>query len=339
MRLTAFGWDYLTGGTETESTVNRNRLAIDRLTLRPRVLNDVSSVSARSTLFGREGRLPVLLAPVGGLETFDPAGAVAAARAAGRFGIPLMLSSVSGCPVADVRAATDHSMIYQLYVRGGGRYIEEHIEQAIELGLEAFCLTVDSAVYSRRERDIIKRFDKPWRAGSQGEARHWQAALNWGDIERVRKAYEIPLILKGIATGEDAAKAADLGVDVVYVSNHGGRQLDHCVGAIDVLPEVVQAVAGRCQVFVDGGFCRGTDIVKAIALGADAVGIARLYCYALAAAGAPGAVRMLEILEEEIVADMALLGATCLAELNPSHVGRDPQSVLPTGVLGAFPLL
>ncbi|MCH8953580.1 MAG: alpha-hydroxy-acid oxidizing protein, partial [Proteobacteria bacterium] len=165
-RLDANGWDYLIGGAETETTVRRNRQALDAIALRPRVLRDVSQIDCTATLFGKPARLPVLLAPVGGLETCDAQGAVAAARGAGGFGVPVMVSSVSKRGKAEIRQATASPALFQLYVRGGGRFIEDHVEEAMAAGLEAFCLTVDSAVYSRRERDIGNRFNKPWRAGA-----------------------------------------------------------------------------------------------------------------------------------------------------------------------------
>jgi glycolate oxidase len=157
-------------------------------------------------------------------------------------------------------------------------------------------------------------------------------------VKRFRDRHDLPLILKGIATAEDAALAVQHGVDVVYASNHGGRQLDHGLGSIAVLPEVVAAVAGRAQVWVDGGFMRGTDVVKAIALGAQAVGLGRLPCFGLAAAGVPGLVRVLEILEEEIQTCLGLLGVTALAELGPGYVTA-AAPVGPPGTLSAFPLL
>ncbi len=338
-RLDANGWDYLVGGTETETTLRRNRHALDTIALRPRVLRDVSAVDCSTTLFGHPARLPVLLAPVGGLETFDPEGAVAVARGAGSFGVPTMMSSVSPCTKAGVRAATGNAALFQLYVRGGGRFIEEQVEETIAAGMEAFCLTVDTAHYSRRERDIVKRFAKPWRAGVDDTARTSQARLSWADVARIRKAYDIPLILKGIATPEDAHIAVEHGIDHVYVSNHGGRQLDHGLGAMEVLPGIVETVAGRAGVIVDGGFCRGTDIVKALALGARAVGLGRLYCYGLAAAGAPGIARLLEILEEELRTAMGLLGVTRLAEIGPEHVRTGAPGVSGPGALSAFPLL
>ncbi len=166
-----------------------------------------------------------------------------------------------------------------------------------------------------------------------------QAALNWSDIARIKKAYDIPLIVKGIMTVEDARIAADHGVDVVYVSNHGGRQLDHGLGAMDVLPEIVAAIGDRCKVMVDGGFSRGTDLVKAIALGAHSVGLGRLYCYGLATAGPAGIVRLLEILEDEVQSALGLTGVTSFADLTPDHVQRGAALMNRTHVHSAFPLL
>lgn len=338
-RLDARAWDYLVGGADTETTVHRNRLALDTIGLRPRVLRDVSSIDSKARFLGRPARMPVLLAPIGGLESFDPEGALAVARAAGRFGLPMMLSSVSTWGQREVRAAASDTLVFQLYVRGGEHSIERAVESAIEVGMQAFCFTVDSAVYSRRERDIVRRFDKPWRAGVNADSQRQQAALSWDDIARVRSRYDIPIMLKGIATAEDARIALDHGVAAVYVSNHGGRQLDHGLGTLDVLPEVVEAVAGRARVIVDGGISRGTDIVKALALGADFVGIGRLLCYGLGAAGENGLVRLLELLEEELRVAMGLLGVTHLGEIGRSHVRTGLPPAGASSVLGAFPLL
>ena len=338
-RIDASGWDYLVGGTETETTVARNRAALDAIALRPRVLVDVSEIDPAADFFGAPVRLPVLLAPVGGLETFDPGGVVAAAEGAGAFGVPIMASSVSKRSKSEVREATRAPATFQLYVRRPGRFIEDEIEVAAAAGLDAFCLTVDSAFYSRRERDIVRRFDKPWRRGVDTVAVRAQAALSWADVERALKTCPMPLILKGIMTAEDARIAAGLGVGAIYVSNHGGRQLDHGLGAMDVLPEIVEAVGGRARVIVDGGFCRGTDIVKAMALGAHSVGLGRLYCYGLAAAGPAGIVRLLEVLEEEVRSALGLVGVTRFAELTPNHVRRGAPLVAQPHVHSAFPLL
>jgi isopentenyl diphosphate isomerase/L-lactate dehydrogenase-like FMN-dependent dehydrogenase len=330
-------WDYLIGGTATETTVLRNRQALDRIAFRPRVLRDVSSITATHNFFGKPTRLPVVLAPVGGLESIGHEGEVQVARAASRFGVPFFLSSVTKIPLETVAAAASGPKVFQLYVRGDDAFVDDHVRRARDGGYDAFCLTVDTAIYSRRERDIAKRFAKPWRQRVQG-IQH-QAALSWDDVKRYKDRHPaFPLILKGIGTGEDAALAVGHGVDVVYVSNHGGRQLDHGRGAIEVLPEVVAAVEGRARIWIDGGFSRGTDVVKAMAMGAEMVGIGRLYCYALAAAGAEGVERMLVLLEDEIRAALGLLGAESLAALGASHL-HPAQPTCAPHVLSAFPLL
>lgn len=336
-RLAPGPWAYLTGATETETTQLRNRQALDSLAFRPRVLNDVSKVSARAPFMGRDMRLPVMLAPVGGLESFAEGGSAAAARGAAQFGVPMMLSSVCQPGLEPTAAAADALRVFQLYVRGDGLWVDDWVRRAKEHGYGAFCLTVDSAYYSRRERDLLGGFAKPWRpTDTTGLLK--QAALSWDDVKRYKDRHDLPLVLKGIATGEDAELAVQHGVEVVYVSNHGGRQLDHGLGSIAVLPEVVAAVKGRAQVWVDGGFMRGTDVVKAIALGAQTVGLGRLACLGLAAAGPAGLVRTLELLEEEILISLALLGVRSCAELTPRHLAVAPPVRMPEA-LGAFPLL
>lgn len=334
-------WGYIVGGTETETTLRRNRRALDSLALRPRVLNDVSTLDTTTQLFGRTSRLPVFLCPVGGLESFDVNGALSVANAASRFGIPMLLSSVSKWGLEEVATSADPtlSLILQLYARDKPQDLDAIVDRCIALDLPALCITVDSAVYSRRERDIAGRFIKPWRASGEGDAAYYQASLSWQDISRIRKRWQKPLILKGIATGEDAALAVEHGVDVIYVSNHGGRQLDHAVGSTSALPEIVAAVNGNATVFVDGGYCRGTDIVKAIALGADGVGLGRLMCLALAAAGCDGIVRMLELLEQEFRIAMALLGVTSIAQINSSHVESCHPFPSENALHSAFPLM
>ena len=330
-------WSYLVGGTETETTVRRNRHALDALGFRPRVLRDMRHVDAGSTLLGAKVRLPVLIAPVGGVESFVEGGAAAAARASAAFGVPQMLSSVCQPGLEATAAAADNLRLFQLYVRGDAAWVDDHVRRARDHGYRAFCLTVDSAMYSRRERDLVGRFVKPWRAGAAA-GMQFQAALCRDEVKRYKDRHDLPLVLKGIATAEDAEIAVQHGVDVVYVSNHGGRQLDHALGSAAVLPEVVRAVAGRAQVWVDGGFMRGTDVVKGIALGATCIGLGRLACLGLAADGAAGLVRALEILEEEVRVCLGLLGAASFAELSPAHLAAAPVVSEP-GALSAFPLL
>jgi glycolate oxidase len=335
--LTPGAWDYLAGGAETETTLKRNRQALDAIAFRPRVLRDVSRLDATATLLGRPLRLPVMLAPIGSIETFTPGGAATAAVGATEFGVGQVLSSVCNPGLeATAAAAPGGFRVFQLYVRGDDGWVDGWVKRAVDHGYAAFCLTVDTAVYSRRERDLIRRFVKPWRQAVTGVDH--QAALSWDQVKRFKDKHQIPLGLKGIATAEDAALAVEHGVGLVYVSNHGGRQLDHGRGTLDVLPEVVQAVAGRATVMVDGGIMRGTDLVKAIAAGAQCVGIGRLACAGLAAAGAPGLVRVLELLEDEVRICLGLLGVTSLGALDRSCLAVASPVGRPH-VTSAFPLL
>src|SRR5580698_1168886 len=330
-------WDYIVGATETETTMRRNRMSLDEIAFRPRVLRDVATVDASVERFGRKMRLPVMMAPVGALEIFDPGSGASVARGAGTFGAAHMLSSVSEPGLETVaEAAPDAMRMYQLYVRGDDAFVEDTVSRAVSNGYIAFCLTVDTAHYSRRERDIAKRYVRASRLRATGG--DFQKGLEWRTVKLIKDKYKIPLILKGIATAEDAAIALDHGVDWIYVSNHGGRQLDHGRGSMQVLPEIVAAVAGRAKIMVDGSFCRGTDIVKAIVMGADLVGIGRLQCWALAAAGEAGIVRMLELLEDEVIRCLGLLGVTRFAELDKSYLHPATPTNLPH-VFSAFPLL
>jgi len=330
-------WSYLIGGAETETTVKRNRQALDAISFRPRVLRDVSRIDSRATFLGQPVRLPVLLAPIGGLESIAEGGAAAAARAAAQFGVPHMLSSVCQPGLEETAAAAGNVRSFQLYVRGDDAWVDDFVRRAKDNGFTSFCLTVDVAAYSRRERDLVGRFVKPWRARA-AEGAVFQSGLNWNHIKRFKDKHDLPLILKGIATVEDAELAVQHGVEVVYVSNHGGRQLDHGLGSTAVLPEIVKAVNGRAEVWVDGGFMRGTDVVKALALGAKCVGIGRLQGLALAAAGVPGLVRALELLEDEMRICLGLLGCASYAELTPRHLAPAP-AVSEPGTFSAFPLL
>jgi isopentenyl diphosphate isomerase/L-lactate dehydrogenase-like FMN-dependent dehydrogenase len=330
-------WSYLVGGAETETTVRRNRQALDSIAFRPRVLRDVSQIDVSGKILESKTRLPVFLAPIGGLESIVEGGAAAAARAAAQFGVPQMLSSVCKPGLEETAAAADTTRFFQLYVRGDDAWVDDFVKRARDHGYTAFCLTVDVAMYSRRERDLIGRYVKPWRA-TAGAGIAFQSGLSWDHVKRFKDKHDLPLIIKGIATVEDALLALEHGVDVVYVSNHGGRQLDHGLGSMAVLPEVLKAVKNKIPVWVDGGFMRGTDVVKAIALGAAAVGIGRLCGLGLAAGGVPGLVRTLELLEDEIRIALGLLGATSYAELTPQHLAS-AAPVADPGIFSAFPHL
>jgi isopentenyl diphosphate isomerase/L-lactate dehydrogenase-like FMN-dependent dehydrogenase len=330
-------WSYLIGGAETETTVKRNRHALDSLAFRPRVLRDVSQIDCTSTFLGKKTRLPLLLAPIGGLESLVEGGAATAARAAEAFGVPQMLSSVCQPGLEETAAAAQTTRCFQLYVRGDDAWVDDWVRRAKDNGFGSFCLTVDVASYSRRERDLVGRFVKPWRKRAD-EGKAFQAALSWDQVKRFKDKHDLPLVIKGIATVEDALIAVQHGVEVIYVSNHGGRQLDHGLGTATVLPEIAKAVGKNAQVWVDGGAMRGTDVVKMIALGAKAVGIGRLTGLGLAAGGAPALVRALELVEEEVRIALALLGCTSFAELAPGHLVAAP-AVTPPETFSAFPLM
>jgi glycolate oxidase len=337
LNLNQNDWDYIVGGTETETTLRRNRMALDSIALRPRVLRDVSRVDPSVDFLGRKLRLPIVLCPVGSLESFCPGGAEPVVKAAAEFGVAHMLSSVCNPGLEAVAKAAPNALrMFQLYVRGDAAWVDDHVARAIANGYAVFCLTVDTAHYSRRERDLAKRHVTAGRLRVQGP--EFQMSLDWKTVERIKSKFKIPFCIKGIGTAEDAKIALDHGVEIIYVSNHGGRQLDHGRGSADVLPEVVEAVAGRAKIIVDGGFYRGTDIVKALALGADLVGLGRMQCYGLAAADQAGIVRMLELLEDEVTRALGLIGATGFGKLDRSYLHAAPPANEPH-VFSAFPLL
>lgn len=333
--LSPGAWDYLTGGAETETALMRNRMALDSLAFRPLVLNDVTEIDLTATVHGQKSRLPILLAPMGSLDQVGPGGAMSVAKAAERFGVISYLSSVTQPGIEPIATETSHPKVFQLYVRGDRNWVADIVDRAVDLGYVHFCLTVDVALYSRRERDLIKRY-RP-RARLQ-EGWEYQASLNWDLVKWFKDKWDIPLVVKGIARADDAARCVEHGVDVVYVSNHGGRQLDHGRGTIDMLPEIVREVGGKAEVVVDGGFMRGSDIVKAIAKGADAVAIGKIQGLGLGAAGEEGVHRVLELLEIEMHTTMGLLGLSSLDQLSEDFL-IPAQPVVPPSVLSAFPFL
>jgi glycolate oxidase len=311
-------WDYLTGGAESETTMRRNRFGFDSLALRPRVLIDVSKIDTSTTFLGQKLRIPVMMAPIGSLQTITPEGGVAVAKAAAEFGTMNFVSSVTQPTLEEIAASTNHPKIFQLYIRGGLDWCAEIIGRVKQAGYMALCLTVDTAHYSRRERPLLNRWQPPSRRTETG--RIFQAMLTWEMADAIKKIAGMPLIIKGIATAEDAKLAVEHGIDVIYISNHGGRQLDHGRGTIETLQEIVEAAAGKAQIVLDGGVTRGTDIVKALALGANAVTIGKLQGWGLGAGGRAGLVRVLELLEEELIVDMALLGVTRVDQITRNYI-------------------
>jgi isopentenyl diphosphate isomerase/L-lactate dehydrogenase-like FMN-dependent dehydrogenase len=319
-RLPQGAWDYLVGGSESETTLRRNRLAFDKVAFRPRILVDVSNVDPSVTFLGQKLRIPAILAPIGSLQVFDPDGAVAVTRAASDFGVMHCVSTATLPSLEETMAASPTPKIFQLYVFGDDQWVEDLIGRVKDAGYSSLALTVDVAHYSRRERPMLTRYQPPTRRVGTAPERRWQAGLTWDTMDKIRDMAGLPFMLKGVQTAEDAEIAVQHGVDYIWVSNHGGRQIDHGLGSLDTLPEIVDAVSGRAKIIVDGGVQRGGDILKAIALGADVVALGRLQGWGLAAGGQAGLVRMLEILEDELVSAMGLTGLTSMDQVTRKYV-------------------
>jgi isopentenyl diphosphate isomerase/L-lactate dehydrogenase-like FMN-dependent dehydrogenase len=330
--LTQNVWDYLTGGAESETTMRRNRFGLDSLAFRPRILVDVSNIDSSTTFLGHRLRIPVMLAPIGSLQALTPAGGVAVAKAAEEFGTINFVSSVTQPSLEEIASASTNPKIFQLYVQGDLKWVEDLLCRVKAAGYTALCLTVDTAHYGHRERQMMDRWLPPSRRGSGYE---YRAALTWETLDAIKKISGMRLLLKGVATAEDAAIAVARGVDVIYVSNHGGRQLDQGRATIDMLPEIIDAVRGKAEIVLDGGILRGSDVLKAIALGARAVAIGKLQGWGLAAGGQAGLVRVLELLENEITTTMGLLGVTRLDQLSADHLCK-VQPLGPTHEMSAF---
>jgi glycolate oxidase len=336
-------WDYLVGAADTEASLRRNRSALESWAFLPRILQDVSEVNTQAQLLGQTLRIPVVLPPIGSIQAFAQEGGSAVAQAAAEFGVLQILSSSCSPDFETVAKDVAGARVYQLYLSGDQAWLDDQIERTVASGYVGFCLTADTQVYSRRERDILKSY-VPMQARTatgtmldQGGV-NYQSTMTWDTVAHIKDKFDIPLIVKGVMNPEDAKRCVDAGVDVVYVSNHGGRQLDHTVACIDALPAVVAAVDGRVPVVVDGGFMRGADVIKGLCLGATAVGLGRFEALAAAAGGAPAIVRALAILEREIQISLALTGVANVADLHPGLVTR-AESLRPSHVLSAFPLL
>ena len=329
-------WDYLIGASETETTFKRNRFALDNIAFRPRVLRDVENVDLSVDLFGHNLKMPVILAPIGSMQDFVDGAGTAPTLAASEFGIMHMISSTCMPGLEEVAKSVNYPKLFQLYVRGNKDWVDDNIKNAMDHNYAGICLTVDLDAYGRRERDLAKRYRTTSRQSASGFEH--QMRFSWKDIDRIKSYCHLPIIIKGIATKEDALLAVEHGVEVVYVSNHGGRQLDYGLGGLNVLPEISEAIGDNAKVIFDGGIMRGTDVVKAIALGADCVGIGRLQGFAAAAGGSKAIVRMLELLELEISTALRLLGVNSIFDLDETYLSKD-HSFGSLNALSAFPLI
>jgi 4-hydroxymandelate oxidase len=315
-------WCYFEGGAMDEVTLRANVAAYGRWRLRPRMLVDVSAISLETTLLGTPVSMPLGVAPFAMQRLIDEEGEVSTARAAARAGALLVVSTLTTRRHADIAAASDGPRWLQLYVLRDRQATLDHIAEAKEAGYGALVLTVDLPYLGRRERDLRLGFLNPPPDVDVPYADLFSTtpALTWRDLEWLKSEIGMPLVIKGLLTHEDALLAVEHGADAVWVSNHGGRQLDHVAAGLDALPEVVDAVAGRAEIYVDGGIRRGTDVLKALALGARAAFAGRAFACGLAVDGEAGVAHVLSLLRDEIELGLGLLGCTSPGTVSRSHV-------------------
>jgi len=316
-------WCYFEGGAGDEVTLEENVAAFRRWQLRPRMLVDVGDVQLETTLLGTPVSLPLGVAPFALQRLLDPDAERATAHAAAAAGALMTVPTLTSFRHAELAEASDGPRWLQLYVqRDRGRTLDQ-LAEARAAGYGAVVLTVDLPLVGRRERDLRLGFAVPPELPAHyGTLLDVDPTVTWSDLEWIRSATGLPLVLKGIVTSEDTVLAVEHGVDAVWVSNHGGRQLDGVAASIDALPEVVEAAGGDCEVYVDGGFRRGADVVKALALGARAAFVARPVAAGLAVGGEQGVARVLELFHDEIGLALGLLGCTRPDEVARGHIQR-----------------
>lgn len=361
-RLPRGVFDYIDGGAEDEVTMAANAAAYRRLTFAPRVLRDMSQVDPSSTLLGKELAYPLVLAPTGFTRIAHSEGELAVARAAKRAGLPYALSTLGTRSIEEVAEAGSDRLWFQVYTWRDRDLVAELVKRAANSGYEAICLTVDTAVLGRRERDVRRGFTLPPKVGlstivdgiihpgwswdfltsppivfanvagmAVGDGRdaislaeyvgsQFDPALSWEDVDWLRQHWDGPIVVKGIQSVPDAVIAAERGVEAIVISNHGGRQLDSAPATLDLLPAIAREVGDRTEIICDGGVRRGSDIVKALALGAHAVMAGRPYLYGLGAAGEPGVDQVLSNFGSEMRRTMALIGCASVADLGPEYI-------------------
>jgi 4-hydroxymandelate oxidase len=332
-RLPRMVLSYIAGAAGDEISLRRNRSAFDDILLKPRVLCDVSHLDASTEVLGQPLRFPFLLGPAAYHKLVHPEGELGTARAAGAAGATLVISALSTTTVEEIAAAAGGPLWFQLYVQRDRAFTKDLVQRVEAAGCKAICITVDTPVLGTRNREVRDRFNLPEgldRANLRGlagaTAAHFDAGgvyssvldptLDWNAIDWIQSFAKVPILLKGVMAPEDARLAVEHGVAGVVVSNHGARNLDTTPATIEALPGVVEAVDGRMPVLLDGGIRRGTDVIKALALGARAVLLGRAYLWAFAAAGSAGVEAIVRIFQTELLTAMALCGCTKIAEID-----------------------
>ena len=332
-KMSAMSWEYITAGSGDELTLRWNKEAYQRIRLKPHVLVDVSKLDTRVTLFGQEHAFPILLAPTAAQKLVYAEGELATVRGAGAAGATMVVSSFSNTSLEDVAAAAKGPLWFQLYAQTDRGFTRELVQRAEASGYRALCLTVDTPITGARYRERradVKLGSLPNLTGYKGAefrtgsleifSSVLDPALSWKDVEWLRSFAKIPLLVKGVINPEDADRAVKAGIGGIIVSNHGGRNLDTLPATIDALPQVTDKVAGRVPVLVDGGIRRGTDVLKALAMGANAVLIGRPYLYGLGAAGQEGVTNVIKILQRELQMAMVLTGRPNISAIDRSVI-------------------
>ncbi len=343
-KLTTLAFDYYSSGACDEKTLSANMTAFQDIWLRPRMLVDVSNRDMTTTVLGQKISAPIMIAPAAFQCLAHAAGELATARAADKFGTTMVLSTLANYSIEEVREATSGNLWFQLYVYKDKGVTRSLIERAEKAGYTALVLTVDSPLLGRRERDVRNKFNLPTGlvcknlignyleqlptgSNDSGLAAYisslYDTSLTWKDLAWFKSITKLPVIVKGILRGDDAARAIEYGADAIVVSNHGGRQLDTTIPTIQALPEVIEAIDNRIEVYMDGGIRRGTDILKAIALGARAVLIGRPFLWGLAVAGQSGVLTVLEMLRSEFDLSMALSGCQSIGDITPDLIAAE----------------
>ena len=331
-RLPKEEYDYIAGGATDEISVDRNRRAFESWALRPRVLRDVHSLDLSTSVLGTKVNLPVLIAPCGGHKKAHPDGELATYRAAAARGTIFAVSANASVSFEELAKAVSGHLWLQMYIFPDRPMVKEWLQRAKTAGYEAVCLTLDSQWPPKRERNIRNNYQNmrgvnfsPQTGGSGPRRGGADPTATWKDLEWIKGETDLPIVAKGIMTGDDVEQCVEVGADAVIVSNHGGRHLDNTLATIEVLSEAVAAAKGRVEVLLDGGIRRGADVVKAIALGAKAVFIGRPLFWGLAVDGEQGVVRVLDILREEIEITMAKCGRSNIASIDSTVLVKAPS--------------
>ncbi len=335
-KLPKTAYEYVSGGAWDEWTLRRNRTMFERIIFQPRFFRQVDKLDLSLTLFGQKMSMPILVAPTGTHALVHPDGELATVRGAGAAGASMVVSTSSSFPLEKISAEARTPLWFQLYTGPDAEGTKERVIRAVETGCKAICVTVDAPYQAPREKDARNGLVRVFREDSGGARQRryseeapgspsglpmrFQATLNWSFLDQLCGYAKVPVLVKGILTKEDALLALQHGAAGVVVSNHGGRYLDGAPSTIEVLPGIVDAVQGRAPVLIDSGFRRGTDILKALAIGAKAVLVGRPPLWGLGAQGQDGVRRVLEILQTELAWAMGLSGRSTLAELDRSLV-------------------